>query len=191
MFLVFAFSFNSLSYCILIDRTFRSLLAAVMTPASDSCGSQGIRTVLSPSGYIGPSPPVGLGPPSATNQLGPGRGGGFGPGSGLLSPPADDETSSTDGDDPWSCLLVFRMSVGQQLNISLLDFTAAARAEFAAMAPSSVDGESGSMDSSGHAAPAGHQDQQEQHQHLSRSHQIAARDKQVIKLAAPIKSWSG
>jgi hypothetical protein len=161
-----------------------------MTPASDSCGSQGIRTVLSPSGYIGPSPPAtGLGPPSSAHQLVSGRR----PqcrfrnaGSGLLSSSsADEDSPSTDSDDPWSCLLVFRLAVGQQLNVSLLDFTAAARAEFSAQ----IDGESGTMDSAAAAAEEvqhadGTHDQLEQHR--SRSHEVAPRDKQVRNQSANI-----
>lgn len=98
-------------------------IASVMTPASDSCGAQGIRSVLSPSGYIGPSQPVIAGASSGSSQ----------DDGGLLSPMQSvDETKQVldNSDEPWSCLLVFRLAVGQQLNVSLIDFTAAARAEF-------------------------------------------------------------
>ena len=147
-----------------------------MTPSSDSCGAQGIRTVLSPSGYIGPSQPVIVGASSGSSQ----------DGGGLLSPMQsfDDSKQVLDNEEPWSCLLVFRLAVGQQLNVSLIDFTAAARAEFSETRFEDGD----DIDISLHHH---HHQLERQQQHVDRSQKTSSNDRKVRHFVSAVVLCAG
>jgi len=146
-----------------------------MTPSSDSCGSQGIRTVLSPSGYIGPLQPG----TSSTSYL-PGSRSGHDismMNAGLLSASSlDYDKQMPASDDLWPCLLVFRLAVGQQLNVSLIDFTAVARAELSVAVFQDDD------DLDEQTRRLQQQEQQPQPAHLGRVLKESSNDRQVTNV---------
>lgn len=152
------------------------LLCIVLTPSSDSCGSQGIRTVLSPSGYIGPSyaDDNSLSSGYVQGESDRGHAGLVGGGT-LHRARADEDSLGADNNEPWACLLVFRLAVGQQLNVSLIDFTAVARAEFAA---SAFDDDHSVVTDFGKQAFGPHQNHLHQ-QHLGILHHSSALHEQV------------